>query len=98
VPSYDDNDIVSLLQSWMAKRSEEQNTAAIAFADVDKELRLPAGSALRLLEQAAQAIHYVVERKGATTIKFQKVLPSSHAPSFSNPPLSQRASRFFGSR
>jgi hypothetical protein len=96
-PCYDDNDIISVLESWMAKRSEEQNTAAIEYADVDKELNLPSGSALKHLEQAAQAVHYIAERKGANTIKFKKVLPPSDAPSYSNPSVSQRASRYFGS-
>jgi len=76
----DDGDIICLLQSWMGNRTKEQNTSAITFAAVDRELKLPAGSASRLLETAAANVHYHVQTKGPNVVIFQEVIPRSSAP------------------
>jgi hypothetical protein len=73
----DGTDIVALLQGWMAARSDEENRCAIVFADLDKELKLPAGSAARLLETAAAKLHFFPDAKGPNVITFRKVLPQS---------------------
>ena len=68
---YDDNDIVSILESWMGSRESELNSRAIRYAEVDRELGLPTGSAEKHLETAARRWNYVVSRKGKQTIKFE---------------------------
>ena len=66
----DENDCISLLESWMGQRSSSENQRAIKFDDVDRELGLPAGSAEKHLEQAARRWDYRVARRGANTIVF----------------------------
>jgi len=94
----DDIDIVSVLQTWMQGRTDKENTSVIFYSDVDREHRLPAGSAERLLEQAARKLDFHVEQKGSSTIKFVYVLPASHAPCYSNPSIREMAPRIFARR
>jgi hypothetical protein len=67
---YDDNDILSLLESWMGGRPSGLNRKAIKFEDVDRELGLPRGSAEKHLEKAARRWNYGVVRRGKGTILF----------------------------
>ena len=68
----DASDCISLIESWLASRPASQNTQAIKFSDVDKELGLPNGSARQHLETAARRWGYVVLRKGENTITLQE--------------------------
>lgn len=67
----DKNDCILLIQSWMGKRPSSDNTAAIRYADVDRELRLEKGSAEKFIETAAKKWNYIVSRKGTQTILFE---------------------------
>jgi hypothetical protein len=69
---HDDNDALSILESWMGSRPHEENTHALVFVELDRLLKLKAGSTERLIEQAAQKWHYRVRRRGATTIIFDE--------------------------
>ena len=84
-PAYDDNDILALLQGWLGARSTEQNLAPIQFAQVDKDLNLPPGSAKRLLEQAAQKYHYLADVRGENVITFKEGNRQLNAPFVFNP-------------
>lgn len=64
-------DIISIIESWMGSRDADLNTQVIRFADVDRELNLPAGSASKYIEKAAQRWDYVVQRRGDSTILFK---------------------------
>ncbi|CAK2013012.1 putative nucleotide-binding protein with TIR-like domain [Vibrio crassostreae] len=72
----DENDCVSLIQSWMGQRHSSDNTAVIKYADVDRELGLVKGSALKYIEVAAKEWGYVPSRKGAATILFKDTTPN----------------------
>lgn len=69
---YDDNDIISILESWMGSRESDLNTQAIRYADVDRELGLPTGSAEKHIETAARRWEYIPSRRGKQTIKFEQ--------------------------
>jgi hypothetical protein len=81
--TYDDNDLLSILETWMGKRGVEANLQVIFHDDVDKELAIPSGSSQRLLEQAAKRWEYMVARKGANSITFRERPPEG--PAYSNP-------------
>lgn len=66
-----DNDCISLIQSWMGQRQPSENTRAIRFDDVDRELRLAPGSARKFLATAAARWDYTPEREGQDTILFR---------------------------
>lgn len=67
----DENDCITLIQSWMGQRPSSDNTAAIKYSDVDRELGLAKGSAVKYIEIAAKRWDYLVSRKGASTILFE---------------------------
>jgi Predicted nucleotide-binding protein containing TIR-like domain len=67
----DPNDCITLIESWMRRRPSSNNTAAIRYDDVDRELRLAPGSARTYIEQAARRWHYIPARKGKDTIIFK---------------------------
>lgn len=69
-PVLDDADILSILESWLGNRTKAQNTSVIHLDAVDRELRLPPGSAARHIEQAARAYNYKLRRKGTGTVVF----------------------------
>lgn len=71
-PEIDDDDALSLLESWMGERRPEENTAAIRYADVDLELQIPLGTTMRLIEGAAERYGYVTRRRGKETIMFAR--------------------------
>lgn len=68
-----DTEIVAILQSWMGSRDARLNTRTIYFADVDKELNLPPGSAKKHLATAAQRWRYEVEQQGPNLILFREL-------------------------
>jgi arginine/lysine/ornithine decarboxylase len=83
----DDNDILSILESWLAKKDRHRlDAVTFVFDEVDRELQLPSGSAARHLEKAGAKWGYVVARKGGNTLSFGK--GSSFFPSGVNPKLS----------
>ena len=67
---YDENDLISILESWMGSRAINLNTQVIRYSDVDRELSLPRGTAQKYLEIAARRWDYAPRRKGAETILF----------------------------
>jgi CAP12/Pycsar effector protein, TIR domain len=69
---YDDNDILSILESWLGARDSRLNTQAIRYSDVDRELGLPAGSAKKHLARAGLRWKYTQSRRGKQTIMFIK--------------------------
>jgi hypothetical protein len=64
----DENDIISVIQSWMGARSSDHNTRVMKFNEVDRELGLVPGSARQYLARAAARWNYVVEREGKDTV------------------------------
>lgn len=64
----DENDQLSMLESWLRSRTWNENLRVIVFAKIDMELGLPEGATKRLIEQAASRLGYEVDRRGATTI------------------------------
>lgn len=69
----DENDIISLIESWMGSRPVRLNTHVIKYADVDRELNIPVGSAKKYIEVAARRWDYVSARKGEQTILFRDI-------------------------
>ena len=67
---YDENDFISILESWMGSRHYKLNTQVIKYSDVDRELSLPRGTAEKYLEIAAGRWGYAPRRKGKETILF----------------------------
>ncbi|MBS46949.1 MULTISPECIES: TIR domain-containing protein [Sphingobium] len=66
----DDNDCISIIQSWMGSRPSGDNRHAMRFSDIDRELRLAPGSARKHIKIAAAKWGYAVEREGKDTILF----------------------------
>ncbi len=71
--SLDENDILSLIESWMGSRPSNLNTHVIRYTDVDREINLPLGSAKKYIEVAARRWDYVPARKGEQTILFREI-------------------------
>lgn len=70
--AYDDNDFISLIESWMGSRPANLNTAAIKYSDVDRELGFPKGTVKKHIEVAASKWGYVADRRGEQTIIFRE--------------------------
>ncbi|WP_197022914.1 nucleotide-binding protein [Xanthobacter sp. 91] len=68
----DPDDCKSLIQSWMGHRPASDNTKAIRFADVDRELGLAPGSTEAYIAEVATRWNYIPVRKGKETILFQQ--------------------------
>lgn len=68
---FNDNDCISILESWMGSRTKGRNLKVMQFDQVDRELGLPKGSAEKFLEMAAKRWGYLVARKGNQTILFE---------------------------
>ena len=73
----DPNDCISRIQSWMGARDRVLNTRLITYAEVDRELNLPPGSAEQYIVEAARHWSYAPLRKGKETILFQTVYSTS---------------------
>ena len=69
----DEGDIKAALQSWMGNRPIQLNTQAIMFADVDRELNLPAGSAANYLEDIARRWNFCAAQRGRNSILFEQI-------------------------
>ncbi len=69
--AYDREDILSFLETWLAQHPQEDASPPIAYDRLDAELGLLPGSAQEHLERAAISRNYVVERKGARTMKLR---------------------------
>jgi hypothetical protein len=70
---YDDNDIMSILESWMGSRNRDMNMQVMRYSDVERELGLPIGSAQKYLQYAAQRWNYMPIRHGKQTILFEQI-------------------------
>lgn len=64
----DENDIISVMQSWMGGRPSAENTRVMKFNEIDRELNLVPGSARRYMEQVASRWNYIIERQGKDTV------------------------------
>lgn len=78
-------DILSMLDSWFASRSREENSRVIVFAEVDRVLTLPPGSARSHLADVAERRGYIIVRHGETTLLLapppaQRSIGSTRAP------------------
>ncbi|MEM1072645.1 MAG: hypothetical protein AAGB48_00870 [Planctomycetota bacterium] len=67
----DDDDVVSLHESWMGSRDPSENLAMMRFDEVDRIHRLAPGAAKRCLEKAGMRWSYRVGRKTEKTIIFR---------------------------
>lgn len=72
VVDYSVADKKAILESWMASRSNRQNTSVIRFDEVDRELRLTPGSTKSLIKDVATRWHYVLQHEGEQTILFHQ--------------------------
>jgi hypothetical protein len=72
LPDYSEADKRAVLESWMGSRSSSENAKVIHFAEVDQQLRLPAGSTKLLIKSVANRWNYVVQQEGEHTILFRK--------------------------
>ena len=70
---YSDGDILAILGSWMGSRSVPDNCKVIHFDDVDRELKLPAGSTKKFIAQVAHGWRYAVQQQGEHTILFKRI-------------------------
>jgi hypothetical protein len=70
--SYSDEDARALLASWLGKRTLDENTSAINFSEVDKQLGLELGSTKRHIKELATKYNYEVEHEGDVVIKFRR--------------------------
>lgn len=68
----DENDCISLIESWMGSRSPTKNMAVLHFREIDHLLNLAPGSARLHTAKAAERFSYVVDRVGKDTIKLVK--------------------------
>jgi hypothetical protein len=68
----DPSDCLILIESWMGRRTSAENTAAIRYDDVDRELGMAPGSARLHIEQAARRWSYSVARQGKDMIMFEE--------------------------
>lgn len=75
----DDNDCLSIIQSWMGSRPSVDNGHAMRFSDVDRELRLAPGSARKHIRTAAAKWGYSVEREGKDIILFKENSTSGYS-------------------
>ena len=69
----DENDIKSILQTWMGGRPDSKNTDVIHYSEVDHNLNIAVGSTRKYIEEIASKWRYVAERKGADTILFKQL-------------------------
>jgi hypothetical protein len=76
----DENDIISILESWLRSRTRDENLKVIVFSEVDRELSLPEGTAQLHLEVAGSHLGFDVVRRGATTILFKARPPPPRNP------------------
>lgn len=67
-----ESDIISIIQSWFGHRDARLNTQVIWYDQVDKELKIPIGSAEKYIQLAASKWNYSVENKGKSTILFKE--------------------------
>lgn len=67
--AHSQQDIISMIDSWFASRSREENSRTIVFAEVDRTLTLPTGSAKAHLPDVATKRGYIIIRHGETTVQ-----------------------------
>ena len=72
IKSYDENDKLAILKSWMGSRPPELNRHAIHFSDVDSELNIEPGTTKKYIKQVAEKWNYIVDHEGENTILFTK--------------------------
>jgi hypothetical protein len=69
----DENDIKSIIQTWMGAKSAAELRSAIYFDSVDTKLNLAPGSTRKFIEEVAARYHLVVVRRGEETILFRQI-------------------------
>lgn len=68
----DENDCISVIQSWMGARRSTENRRVMRFDEIDQSLKLAPGSARKYLAKAAARWNYVIEREGQDTVLFRQ--------------------------
>lgn len=69
--AYSEEDKKAILGSWMGSRPSSDNTKVIHFAQVDRELRLEAGTTKKYIKEIARRWRYIVRHEGEATILFE---------------------------
>ncbi|MGG6463576.1 TIR domain-containing protein [Solilutibacter silvestris] len=69
-PTYSEQDILAILESWMGSRTASDNQRVIHFDQVDAELKLPLGSTKKHIKKAAERWGYSPRHEGESTIIF----------------------------
>jgi hypothetical protein len=77
----DENDIVSLLEGHLASHRDELPAMTFRFDEMESQLRLPAGSATKHIDKAAETLGHRVRRKGGNVVTFDVI---SYGPSSTN--------------
>jgi hypothetical protein len=82
-----DTDLVNKIHEWFGKQGFKGGTQTVTFADIDRKLKIPAGSAKRLLDKAMADYNYfpVLDSIGEQSMRIRFVAPASSAPSIVNP-------------
>jgi hypothetical protein len=70
--AYEEGDIKAVIQSWMGSRPSGENQKVIHYAQVDRELGIPAGSTKSHIKSIASTWRYDVTQEGEHTILFKK--------------------------
>ena len=65
-------DIKNLLSTWIRDNREGLESSAIRFADVDRDCRMPEGTAKKILVEMANAEGFEVDQEGTETVKFRR--------------------------
>ncbi|KQN27235.1 hypothetical protein ASF00_12885 [Sphingomonas sp. Leaf34] len=77
----DENDCVSIIESWFGGRSSSDNTSVMRFNEIDSILKLKPGSARLYIEKAGAKWGYVIDRVGKETVQL-KDAPNSRSSGF----------------
>lgn len=65
-------DCLALIEAWMGHRPSADNTKAMRYAEVDRELGLKPGSAKKYIAEAARRWDYSPRHEGEEVITFQR--------------------------
>lgn len=65
---YDDDDRLSMLESWLGRRSEVENTSVMHLSEVAREVGLTADDVAKHIGAAAGRWRYRIHRQGSGTV------------------------------
>jgi hypothetical protein len=81
-PALDDNDITSMLESFLAQNRSKLTSTTFRFDEMESQLNLPPGSAIKHIDKAAKTLRYSVRRKGGNTVTFDQVFDAPQVVNF----------------